>query len=77
MKLRCDVLLLTLGFNFNLCRYTSEPSTLGPQSTSAPKFASAGGAWVEVPDMRVTAVHGLDDAEPAMAAALRQLAAIA
>ena len=26
--------------------------------------------------MRVTAVHGLDDAEPAMAAALRQLAAL-
>jgi hypothetical protein len=31
---------------------------------------------VWVPDMRVTAVHGLDDAEPAMAAALRHLAAV-
>jgi len=49
--------------------------TLGPQ------YTSAGGTdenpWVEVPDMRVTVVHGLDDAEPAMAAALRQLAALA
>jgi hypothetical protein len=49
-------------------------STLGPQ------FTSAGGTeenrWVWVPDMRVAAVHGLDDAEPAMAAALRHLAAL-
>jgi hypothetical protein len=31
---------------------------------------------LDVSDMRVTAVHVLDDAEPAMAAALRQLAAL-
>jgi hypothetical protein len=53
---------------------SAKSATLGPQ------FASAGGTeenpWVEVPDMRVTAVHGLDDAVPAMAAALRQLAAL-
>ena len=49
-------------------------ATLGPQ------FTSAGGTddkpWVKVPSMRVTAVHGLDDGHPAMAAALLQLAAL-
>jgi len=50
-------------------------ATLGPQFASAPHIGT-GAAWVEVPDMRVTAVHGLDDAEPTMAAALRQLAAL-
>jgi len=50
-------------------------ATLGPQFTSAP-HSGTGAAWVDVPDMRVTAVHGLDDAEPTMAAALRQLAAL-
>ena len=58
---------------------SSKKATLGPQFTSAPKYASAAGNrafWVDVPDMRITAVHGLDDAEPAMAAALRQLAAL-
>jgi hypothetical protein len=53
---------------------SSKSSTLGPQ------YTSAGGAdekpWVGIPDMRVTAVHGLDDAAPAMAAALRKLAAL-
>ena len=33
--------------------------------------------WVWVPAMRITAVHGLADDEPAMAAALQQLAALA
>jgi hypothetical protein len=33
--------------------------------------------WACVPEMRITAVHGLDDGEPAMAAALRQLVALA
>ena len=54
-------------------------ATLGPQHTSAPQSErSPAGVrvWVDVPDMRITAVHGLDDAEPAMAAALRQLAAL-
>jgi len=59
---------------------SEESATLGPQFTSAPKYASDDAddpaSWVDVPDMRVTAVHGLDDAEPAMAAALRQLAAL-
>jgi hypothetical protein len=50
-------------------------ATLGPQFTSAP-HSRTGAAWVDVPGMRVTAVHGLDDADPAMAAALRQLAAL-
>ena len=57
---------------------SNKRATLRPQFTSAPKYdSSAAGpaAWVDVPDMRVTAVHGLDDVEPAMAAALRQLAA--
>ena len=54
-------------------------ATLGAQYTSALKYDSTDGVraiWVDVPDMRVTAVHGLDDAEPAMAAALRHLAAL-
>jgi len=49
-------------------------------ATLASKYASAGGTdetpWVDVPAMRVTAVHGLPDDDPAMAAALRQLAAL-
>jgi len=51
-------------------------ATLGPQ------FRSGGGTkghpWVSVPPdiMRVTAVHGLDDGHPAMAAALLQLTAL-
>jgi len=59
-----------------------ETATLGPQLTSAPARYAANavvglaGSWVDVPDMRVTSLHGLDDAEPAMAAALRQLAAL-
>ena len=60
---------------------SNKSATLGPQYTSAAaRYTAAGGTdeepWVEVPDMRVTAVHGLDDAEPAMAAALRQLAVL-
>jgi hypothetical protein len=51
-----------------------EYATLGPQYTSVGGTGS--NAWVRVPSMRVTAVHGLDDEEPAMAAALRQLAAL-
>jgi hypothetical protein len=50
-------------------------TTMEPQHTSA-GGTEAGNPWVGVPDMRVTAVHGLDDADPAMAAALRQLAAL-
>ena len=51
-------------------------------STLAAQYASAGGSaeissWVDVPNMRVTVVHGLPDDDPAMAAALRQLAALA
>jgi len=48
--------------------WSSHNATLKPQPTTAdgvPAFS-----------MRVTTVHGLHDAEPAMAAALRQLAAL-
>ena len=59
---------------------SNKRATLRPQFTTAPqKYDSVVGApavWVDVPDMCVTAMHGLDDAEPAMAAALRQLAAL-
>ena len=53
-------------------------TTLGPQFASAPARYTGvvPGVWVDVPDMRGTVLHGLDDAEPAMAAALRQLAAL-
>ena len=51
----------------------------GKRATLGPKYPPADGSespWVWVPHMRVTAVHGLDDADPAMAAALRQLTAL-
>ena len=54
-------------------------ATLGPQFTSAPQYDSFNGIqaiWVDVPDMHISAVYGLDDADPAMAAALRQLTAL-
>ena len=46
------------------------------------QYASAkrhrpGRIWARVPNMRITAVHGLDDGDPSMAVALRQLAALA
>jgi hypothetical protein len=53
--------------------------------TQRPRFTTDGGtcgaewvgaAWVHVPDTLVVVVHGLDDGHPAMAAALRQLAAL-
>jgi hypothetical protein len=49
-------------------------STLELQYASAKRMGRHG--WVCVPNMRITAVHGLDDGDPAMAAALRQLAAL-
>ena len=54
---------------------SNQHATLGPQFTSA-IGTDESQPWVPVPDMHVTAVHGLDDAEPAMATALRQLAAL-
>jgi hypothetical protein len=53
---------------------SNEVSTLEPQYTTA--GATEEDPWVNVPDMYMTAVHGLDDADPAMAAALRQLATL-
>jgi hypothetical protein len=51
-----------------------------PMSTLELQYASAKhvgeDSWVHVPDVRITAVHELDDVDPAMAAALRQLAAL-
>ena len=72
-----DVLAPTQLLSNKWC--SSKDATLEPQFTSAPQFDNADlvGAWVDVPGMRIAAVHGLDDAEPAMAAALRQLAALA
>jgi hypothetical protein len=52
----------------------------GSRATLASHFASARRGdtpWAYVPEMRMTTVHGLDDGDPAMAAALRQLAALA
>jgi hypothetical protein len=56
-------------------------------ATLVPQFESAEDAtvrdvlsddrWVRVPDMRITTVYGLDNGDPTMAAALRQLAALA
>jgi hypothetical protein len=58
-----------------------QSTTLGPQFTSAPARYPGGpegaeGAWVNIPNMRINVWHGLDDAEPAMAAALQHLAAL-
>ena len=50
--------------------------TLAPQYALAPRWPDQTCQWVAVPNMRVTAVHGLPDNEPTMAAALRQLAAL-
>jgi hypothetical protein len=59
---------------------SSRCATLVPQYASATHVRSRStgimSSWVRVPEMRITAVHGLDDDEPAMAAALRQLAAL-
>jgi hypothetical protein len=54
-------------------------ATLESQFASAERLANAYGlfAWAPVPHMRITAVHGLNDDDPTMAAALRQLAALA
>jgi hypothetical protein len=54
-----------------------EEATLESQYASAARVEDADGDlyWAHVPDMRITAVHGLDDDDLAMAAALRQLAA--
>jgi hypothetical protein len=51
-------------------------STLEPQFASAERVSSER-EWAPAPSMRITAVHGLDDDDPAMAAALRQLNALA
>jgi hypothetical protein len=54
-------------------------ATLASHYASARRVGntSRNSVWAWVPEMRITAVHGLDDGEPAMAAALRQLAALA
>jgi hypothetical protein len=54
-------------------------ATLASHYASARRLGNTppNSVWACVPEMRITAVHGLDDGEPAMAAALRQLAALA
>jgi hypothetical protein len=47
-------------------------STLSSQYASAQRVSRCN--WVIVPAMRITVVHGLDDGDPTMAAALQQLA---
>ena len=53
-------------------------ATLAPQYASAERMPNSSGelVWAPVPEMRITAVHGLDDDDPTMATALRQLAAL-
>ena len=53
-------------------------ATLAPQYASAERMPNSSGelVWALVPEMRITAVHGLDDDDPTMATALRQLAAL-
>ena len=56
---------------------SNKVATLGVQVTSAGgTVGDHGQPWAWIPNMRVAAVHGLDDGHPAMAAALRQLAAL-
>jgi hypothetical protein len=57
-------------------KWVSAPSaTLAPHHASAERV-SPGSPWAKVPEICITAVHGLDDDDPANAAALRQLAAL-
>ena len=56
-----------------LASHYASARRLGDIPTTLPENRSP---WAWVPEMRITAVHGLDDSEPAMAAALRQLAAL-
>jgi len=51
---------------------SDKSSTLSSQYASALRVP---GPWVRVPGMHITIVHGLDDGDPTMAAALQQLAA--
>jgi hypothetical protein len=51
-------------------------ATLEAQYASA-EHLSPGEPWVRVPNVHITKVHGLDDGDPSMAAALRHLAALA
>jgi hypothetical protein len=53
-------------------------ATLATQYASARRIPVTNGniAWDPVPEMRFTAVHGLDDDDPAMAEALAKLAAL-
>ena len=51
-------------------------ATLDLQYTSARRLVP-NASWVDIPEMRITVVHGLDDDNPTMAAAHKQLAALA
>jgi hypothetical protein len=53
---------------------SDEFATLESQYASAERDCP-GSEWVRVPAVRITAVYGMDDDDPTMAAALRQLAA--
>ena len=53
-----------------------DTATLESQFASAERWGFEGG-WACVPNMRITAVHGMDDNDPTMAEALRKLAALA
>jgi hypothetical protein len=56
---------------------SASESTLELQYAAAERVNSEDeGPWVCVPAVRLTAVHGLDNSDPTMAAALRQLAAL-
>ena len=57
-------------------KWLSLPSaTLEAQYPSSRRINRNG--WIFVPELRIAAVHGLDDGDPTMAAALRQLTALA
>ena len=54
-------------------------ATLATQYASAERLPNAYGemsVWAPVPAMRITAVHGLGDDDPAMAEALAKIAAL-
>jgi len=77
--------LLAQGSSRSLTALTQLPSNqwmisrfakLEPRLYTSARCREYPWVWVDVPDMHLTAVHGLDDAEPAMAATLRQLAAL-
>ena len=60
-----------------LSQWCSKASAALPTQYASARTPAGGGDLKHVPNMRITAVHGLADDDPAMAEALAKLAALA